>query len=294
MSTVDSFDFASHANERLQFTIFLGIALNALIIFGVGSSMDVGDKFAPTLNITLATHKSNEEPERADFIAQHNQEASGTEKDIHELTTTKMADIADVHIREVSPEAETRARVLQENDLQVVDASSAQRKYSQAKADNFEKTEKEMPGEEVDVEQSDPEIASLRAKLDRLKQELAKQPRIRRLTSVSTKSSFEAAYLNNWTLKIEGVGNRHFPEQALRDGIFGALRMSVLLRADGSVEDIEILQSSGHHMLDEAALQIVKLSSPFPRFPKEITRNTDKLEIIRTWKFEITGLSTSN
>jgi protein TonB len=69
--------------------------------------------------------------------------------------------------------------------------------------------------------------------------------------------------------------------------------MSVLLRPDGSVEMIEVLQSSGHQILDDAALQIVKLSSPFPRFPKEITRNADKLEIIRTWRFEITGLSTN-
>ncbi len=293
-ATANPGDFTDGANDRLQFTIFLGLALNALLIFGVGTSMHIGDKLAPTLNITLATHKASEEPDKADFIAQQNQEASGTEQDIRELTTQKNAEIADVHIKDVNPAPEIRASQHSEADLRVLTASHSDKQLQQSNLTNPDESDLERQGEDKDTPLVNPEIASLRAKLDKLKQDLAKQPRIRRLTSVSAKASYDAAYLNMWTQKIESVGNRHFPATALRDGIFGNLRMSVLLASDGTVELIEVLQSSGHPILDNAAVQIVKLSSPFPKFPKEITQNTDKLEIIRTWRFEITGLSTSN
>lgn len=285
-------DLLRRSNERLQFTIFLGLALNAMLVFGIGTSMEIGDKLAPTLNITLATHKSAHEPEKADFIAQHNQEASGTEAEIKELTTLKNAEIADKHIRDISPAPQLKASEQTEAELRLISTTDAERKVDESRLNDVNEVKENIEGDERDILYTNPEIASLRAKLDLIKQERARQPRIRRLTSVSAKASYEAAYLNQWTQKVEAVGNKHFPAAAVRDGIYGNLRMSVLLRADGSVESMEILQSSGHHILDNAAVQIVKLSSPFPRFPKEITRNTDKLEIIRTWRFEITGLST--
>lgn len=280
------------SSERLQFTIFLGLAINVFIVFAPFFTVKHGDSLPPTLNVTLATHKSTHEPEKADFIAQHNQEASGTLNELKELTTRQNPEIADTQIRDISPTPQIKARHQSEADLRIIDTVTAERKFSKASKDDVNEVEDNVDGEERDIQFTNPEIASLHAKLDLLKQEYARQPRIRRLTSVSTKSANEAAYLNQWTQKVETVGNQHFPAAAVRDGIFGNLRMSVLLRADGSVETMEILQSSGHHILDNAAVQIVKLSAPFPRFPKEITRNTDKLEIIRTWRFEITGLST--
>ncbi len=138
-----------------------------------------------------------------------------------------------------------------------------------------------------------PEIASLRAKLDKLQQEFARRPRIRRMTSVATKSSSDAAYLNAWTQRIERTGNQNFPEVALREKIFGSLRLSVLINSDGSVDSVEILKPSGYPVLDQAALQIVRLAGPFEPFPPEIRRSADQLDIIRTWRFEITGLKTA-
>jgi protein TonB len=137
------------------------------------------------------------------------------------------------------------------------------------------------------------EIASLQAKLDRQRQEYAKRPRIRRLTSVSTRSSFEAEYLHNWGQKIERTGNRHYPREALNRRITGSLRLSVAINPDGTIHEVDILQSSGQRILDQAAVQIVHLSAPFHSFPSEIRKEYDRLEIIRTWNFEIAGLSTS-
>ncbi|SMF61069.1 protein TonB [Alteromonadaceae bacterium Bs31] len=285
----------SSSGDRLSFTFFLAAAIHAMIIFGIGFSVNAGQKIAPTLNITLATHKDKIKPEKADFLAQHDQLASGTGDEIKEITTRKQADIADTKYRDVNPIAEKKATSESKSKAQLLAINKAQEKriLKQTEPDKSV-TREEQQGKNIDAPVVNPEFASLRAKLDRIKWEEANKPRLRRLVSVSAKSSADAAYLNAWTQKIEVIGNKNFPEEALSNEIFGNLRLAVLINHLGVVENIEITQSSGHKILDDAALQIVRLAAPFDRFPPEIQKNTDQLEIIRTWRFEITGLKTSN
>lgn len=54
---------------------------------------------------------------------------------------------------------------------------------------------------------------------------------------------------------------------------------------NGYVDGIEVLQSSGVRILDDAAMRIVRLAEPFQTFPPELADEVDKLEIIRTWQF---------
>jgi protein TonB len=61
--------------------------------------------------------------------------------------------------------------------------------------------------------------------------------------------------------------------------------MTVVIDRDGSLLDAIIEQSSGSPVLDSAARRIVKLSAPFPPFPPEMARDTDRLEITRSWIF---------
>ena len=44
-------------------------------------------------------------------------------------------------------------------------------------------------------------------------------------------------------------------------------------------------RSSGHALLDEAAVRIVKLAAPYAPFPPAIRKDTDIIEITRTWAF---------
>ena len=48
---------------------------------------------------------------------------------------------------------------------------------------------------------------------------------------------------------------------------------------------IRLTRSSGHALLDDAAIRIVRLAAPYAPFPKEIREETDILEITRTWQF---------
>ncbi|MEJ2670574.1 MAG: TonB family protein, partial [Gammaproteobacteria bacterium] len=129
------------------------------------------------------------------------------------------------------------------------------------------------------------EIASLEAQLREKRQAYAKRPRKRTLTELSTKASLDAAYLDAWRRKIENVGNAHYETLGIGN-LTGNLRLLVAVNSNGTINDVRILQSSGTPTLDEAALQIVRLSAPFEAFPKPIHESTDVLEIIRTWRFE--------
>ena len=57
------------------------------------------------------------------------------------------------------------------------------------------------------------------------------------------------------------------------------------IRADGSVDGIDMERSSGLKVLDQAAFRIVRMVSPYAAFPDDIRRDTDILVITRTWFF---------
>ena len=59
----------------------------------------------------------------------------------------------------------------------------------------------------------------------------------------------------------------------------------VAVLPDGSLNEVALLETSGHQVLDDAAIRIVRLAAPFAPFPDELRQSTDVLEIIRTWQF---------
>ncbi len=281
------------SNERLSFTVFLALALHAILILGLGAMALRQAPASPTLNVTLATYEAETAPEDADFLAQTNQEASGDIEETRELTTREQAEVMATRVNTVAQNSQLRRRQETAPDDTLITTRNPSRVLTSTEIEvPEEKTN--LRGDQLDNPAINPEIASLRAKLDKLQQEFARRPRIRQMTSVSTKSSADAEYLNRWTQKIELLGNENFPRAALDNRIFGSLRLSVLVNRDGSVDRVEILKSSGYPVLDQAAVQIVRLASPFDSFPPEILETADQLDIIRTWRFEITGLSASS
>ena len=152
-----------------------------------------------------------------------------------------------------------------------------------------EQQQAELQGISPEVDQLNQQLASLEAELDEQTRTYANMPRVRRLTSVSAKASVDAAYLLDWRRRLEAVGNKYYPEASVRYGIYGDVRLLVVIRQDGSLEDIRVLSSSGYAVLDEAAIKIVRMAAPYAPFPPELKATTDKLEIIRTWQFRKTS-----
>ncbi len=109
--------------------------------------------------------------------------------------------------------------------------------------------------------------------------------RVRRLTGVTPATPELSYYFEAWRRKIERVGNLNYPDAARDRNLYGSLRLLVAIVPDGTLSDVRVLESSGHRILDDAALRIVRLAAPFAPFPPEMRRNTDVLEIVRTWQF---------
>ncbi|WP_205584395.1 energy transducer TonB, partial [Pseudomonas aeruginosa] len=49
--------------------------------------------------------------------------------------------------------------------------------------------------------------------------------------------------------------------------------------------EVQVLESSGEPILDQAAQRIVRLAAPYAPFSGDLA-DIDRLEIIRTWRFE--------
>jgi len=95
-----------------------------------------------------------------------------------------------------------------------------------------------------------------------------------------------AAYEQAWQEKVEQHGNRNFPEEARRQKLSGSLVLAVGIQPDGRVYSVQVLQSSGQAVLDNAARHIVDLAAPFAPLPREIRQEVEVLVITRTWRFD--------
>ncbi|MFU8814259.1 MAG: energy transducer TonB [Pseudomonadales bacterium] len=272
--------------DRLAFTLFLAASLHAAVILGVSFSGSERAAPVPTIEVTLAQRSDLQAPEEADFIAQANQLGSGTEQVAEETKATSETDF-------LSDEPQP---IAMEQVQQVAAEVRAQRELLSTTIASDERlaVEEIVPEEQVEplpnlsslsYDDLAREIASLEARIAEEQQADANRPRVKRLTSVSAKSADEAAYLNAWRQKVERIGNANYPA----GGMSGSLRMLVVLRFDGALEEVRLLESSGHPLLDEAALRIVRLAAPYQAFNVEMRKKYDRLEIIRTWQFSRSG-----
>jgi periplasmic protein TonB len=128
------------------------------------------------------------------------------------------------------------------------------------------------------------EIDRLEAQISKQQEEYQKRPK-RRFLGSRAKAADDALYLDAWRQKVERVGNLNYPSAARNQKLYGKLQLTVSIRADGSVEKVVVDKSSGHQLLDDAAVNIVKLAAPYAKFSKVMKNTTDILDITRTWTF---------
>ena len=258
------------------------ILLHAFILFGIALVMpnprSVANFMQP-LQVVLVNSKSKSRPTQADALAQHNLDGGGntaedrraksplpTIRDDLKFTPEQRAKrVADL-------EAETK-RMLTKLKSNYTEVQTEQKKQNKSTSSN---------GDEL--VQRALEMARLEAQINKNWDDYQKMPR-RKFIGARTQEYRFAQYIEDWRVKVERIGNLNYPEQARQQKVFGSLKLSVSIRADGSVESIEVSKSSGHRILDAAAMRIVKLAAPYSPLPPDITKDTDILTITRTWTF---------
>ena len=276
------------STDRLSFALFLALVIHALLILGISFSATDQTSLSKTLEVTLATYKSDTTPDKADFIAQENQQGSGTLDEAKMLTTDMEANFHANQVNETSPqEQQATAPRLPEAQQRQVSTIGESRFKTLLKNSDIPPNPADLPdGPQKTLLQRSLEIASLEAKLDSQRQLYAKQPRIQRLTAASTMKANDAYYVNSWRRRIEDNGARNYPREAENCFNDCRLRLLVAINPNGTIYELRVLESSGRKVLDDAALRIVRQSAPFAPFTAEMRKNTDRLEIIRTWQFK--------
>lgn len=270
------------SNDKFGFGLFLAAVLHLVIILGVGFDIAMTDNSPPALDITLVNGPSGTVDD-ADFYAQQNQQGSGDLREKALVTSSAMSaeqgdseQVADLSLENTSVGSEYLGHVL----LSVDAANQPQQDALAEQGDSIEEREKTE------------KLNALRAQYDAIEQLRAKRPRLGTFTSVAAKAREDAAYQLSLQERILEVGNQYFQQTTVTEGLYGNLRMSLVIAADGSVLSVVIKKSSGIDQLDQAAMRIARLSSPFPAFPDNVAKKYDQIHFIRTWKFQPEGFST--
>jgi len=268
--------------DRLAFTLVMALLVHALVLFGI-RFVTPKTEAAPVMEVTLVPAKSAKAPVKADFLAQAQQEGSGTLAEARLLTTRERTPLPGQGrgAQPVTPDApEAVAAVAEQKQPMLVTTRQSSEPMPTAQTPVTPVVPPVPPSPDLDAD-----IAALEARLSASKQAYAKRPRIRTLAAVSARQDDWAGYIDQFRQRVEAVGNASFPAEARAQRLQGQVRLLVAIYPDGRVQRIQILQSSGHAVLDRAAEQSVRQAEPFARFPASQQGQIDVLQIIRTWRF---------
>ena len=264
--------------DKLSLTLFMAGIVHALLILGISFDVDIPRSINKTLEVVLVKTPDKNRPDKADFLAQENQVGSGE------------AEKKAVNQQKATPQPAKQSVISKHNKEQQAKAQ-AQKVLLQADAEvAIEANNKQPPKQSkvlttADLLRQSEEIAKLQAELNEAVTSYSKRPRKLHINSINAHKYKAASYEAAWQRKVERVGNINYPGEARRKKLSGTLVLSVELFADGNLKKITINRGSGHKIIDDAAINIVKLAAPFAPLPIDLQKDIDILVITRTWQF---------
>jgi len=275
-----SFERLDPDTRALAIALSISIVIHAIVLSIHFKLPEALRGITPSqLDVVLVNSKTRSRPSEPDVLAQANLDGGGD---------------TDLERRMRSPlpvlQPPERGADLKQASRRVEDLEARQRQLLSQNQSRTQTAEPESPTDAksqvsgADLVESALIIARMEAQIARQIDEYNKRPRKTFVGARAAEVRY-ALYVEDWRQKIERIGNLNYPEEAKAKGIHGSLQLTVAIRADGEVESVEINRSSGKKVLDQAAIRIVRLASPFARFPDDIRTDTDILHITRTWTF---------
>jgi protein TonB len=236
---------------------------------------------APSLDVILVNTHNPSEPDKADYLAQVSQDGGGnSDKKVRPTdlftapTLSPQPGIAMMQTvaqkQHVQHSKERDIVTVRESDYKVVAQNKNQQQDKHTILQPTTQTST-MP-------------ARLVEELSLTYEAYAQKPKEKFLSS-RTREYIAASYMRSWVDKVERLGNADYPDEARRNKLSGTLILDVAINADGSLHKMELRQSSGHQLLDDAAKRIVRMSAPFDAFPKKLRQQADIIHITRSWEF---------
>ena len=222
--------------------------------------------FAAVLHAVVILGVAFDAPEEADYLAQANQQGAGN---VEEQVDPEFADSP--------PAPDTDVTLKRGLTLQFAAARPAASEDRLLTPDSRVRLREQEASEQGEaVSEAPPPGGVLRVTGD---------GRREYFIAVNTRESEFAEYLAGWKARMERLGTLNFPTAARRQGLEGQPVLEVALAADGQLEDVRIVRTSGHPELDGAALDLVRLGSPFDPFPAQVRESYDVLRFAYEWRF---------
>src|SRR5215469_5357814 len=269
--------------ERLFAGAMLGSILLHLFVLAIKfSAFDLTalDRNAP-LEVALVNAKSTTKPTKAEILAQAHLDGGGNT----DANRRAKSPLPVLPRESSSTELAVATQKVQELEKQAKEMMTQLRaRATVAPAVPTPTNAQEMPELPTATEamQRTLEAMRLEAQIAKEMEAYEKRPK-RRFVGARAEEYRFARYVEDWRLKVERIGNLNYPEAARARKLYGSLLLTVGIRADGSLESIAVDRGSGKKILDLAATRIVQMGSPYAPFPPDIKRDTDILDITRTW-----------
>jgi len=272
--------------DYLVYFLVLSALLHVLLLFVQFTDhlRKQDDDGTRALQVVLVNAKSANRPLKADVLAQANLDGGGNTDDPNARASSPFPTTQN---SEPHPELKK-----QQNKIHELEQQQA-RLLTQLKS--ISAIEKPAPAtrtlpdtgqtpDATDLIARSLQMARLEAKVERDFLNYETRPK-KRFVGTKSLEFRDAQYVDNWRLKIERVGDLNYPEEARKKKIYGSLRITVYIGLNGELLDVEINQTSGSKILDEAAVRILRLASPYSPLPENIRKDTDILVITRSMFF---------
>lgn len=273
--------------DRLGMTFFLAAIFHGILILGITFTVAPAaeNKTLPTLDIILVQTQKPSEAKDAKYLAQISQQGGGNSEE-----KARPRDLFTAPTLAQDPGLALQTQQQQSRQSQTEQVAMLLQKDSDF---SIETDEQQTKPDKVTINQQ--QSTNKNTKTARLAQEIsniienrAERPKVKYMNS-STKEFIPARYMREWINRVERVGNLNYPDQARRQKLSGTLILDVVINSDGELVNIDLRQSSGHKLLDDAAQRIVKLAAPYSPFPAKLKQQADIIHITRSWEFMSTS-----
>lgn len=259
------------AGERLGWAVFVAAAVHGMLILGIGFAPPPagGPEEVPTLEVIMldAPVPDQAPPEDAQYLAQASDHGAGNTRD-----TVR----PEFHATPPAPQREARPDQGADTELSppVPERRAAERISSWTGP--LHAAVAPLPIEAETRPAELPPDGGLTRVTSRDERE--------HFVSVDARESLFAEYLAGWKARMERLGTLNFPVIAAGQRS-GNPVLEVTVAADGRLGEVRVTRSSGHPELDQAAIDLVRLASPYDPFPPVLRGGYDTLRFAYEWRF---------
>lgn len=277
---------AEAARDRLSSTAFLAALFHGILILGVtfGAGPILDRKATSSMEVVLVTaeYEDREPPPSAVLLAQQNLAGAGNAAPDATLRTAIGHQLPAADLGPVQPGAEAEQRAGSNAEAPATQPLLMARQADDRVPDPGERNQASRPRQStLPAPVNAIELVGRMADANLVPESGPREL----LISANTRESRIASYLNVWKRRVEQVGTLNYPRAVSRSGNGGFPVLEVAIRADGTLKEVVLRSSSGQQGLDQAAMDILRMSAPFEPFPDSLRGDYDVLRFAYEWRF---------